>query len=759
MMVQDLANIPGFQNVYNDYNLKAASTPATNTSISSVLLIGTALDGPVGPYQVQRIQDVDTIFGSMVDSNNLPNGMSLVRGTHENYGAGCTNFYLMRIGGEIASASLVGTVIDQTIVDSMQESVGTIAPNTQSVIVLPVPLGGTLVTSSVIVNVGGQTVTSGFSIDGVANTVTLQAGYFSPGAAVYVTFQFTTVVNTTTVTDETAIQDSSTIFYIQHSNAEPATLVVEADGEAVNASAYTFTAASNKIIFNSAPETPVTSSYVYDNVAASSTFVNGTVTGNTNIFSLAQVPISDGSMVVMVNNSAISANSYTVIAADQKLFVNSGVGQMTNPVVAEYDYNAANNVTPQLTASGIYAGSLYNGVTMALSYVGAVGTLTITAPASKGGTVITVNMNNYAVMKQVVDAVNSNTSNNFCKLSTNVPAMTPNVLNAGSVQLTGGTDGPSYYDANYTTEMYSLLADTYTQLINWHSDFVVPLDVYDGDPAPGNNDFVQQLAQFCAVSSMVNRYTHGVISVMPMDSVNSLADIANFVTGLSVPNVNVYWLQDNNGNDMYDNNGNLIDIGRFISVVVGPEVIVQNTQLGLYAAPAAALYAGLISTLPANQGPVGQQIPNTYGLRYNFSSPQVSQLLGLQYVVLYSPASQQAPAPVVVADGLTAANPNSDYRRLTTVRVVAGVLDVIQNACQPFLGLPNSPQNQGAMTTAISAQFKSLISAGVLLAGSTFNIYAGMQNILLSQAIIDVDLYIPLELAHIQTTINLKPAS
>lgn len=756
-MIQDLSNIPGFQNTYNDYNLQAASTVTSSSSTASVLLIGTALDGPVGPYAVQRISDVDSLFGSQVDSNGMPNGKSLVRAAHENYAGGCTSIYLMRVGGSQATGSLSGTAISETLTTEIAETVGNIAGNAITVISLIIPTGGALVTESVVVTVGGESVGSGITVDGVGNTVTLASGSFSAGAAVYITYQYTIVTNSEVVVNEDALVDSATTFYVQHSNVETATLVVSVGGTVASSSRYTFTAASNKIVFSTAPTGTVTASYTYDIVSTASTFVNGVVAGSTNIFSLSEVPIS-GSMVVTVGSTVIDPSTYNVVTVDQKLFVNAGVGNMGDAVVADYDYLASGSIIPTLNITSKYSGSLYNTVTASIAYVGSLGTLTLTAPTSKGGASVSIVINKYASIAQLINAINASAASSFCTVSTNVASLAPTVLSAGYVQLSQGTDGPSDFDVTFKSQMYTLLDAAYTQLINFHADFVLPLDVYFGDPAPGNCDFVQQLAQFTAISSMVNRSTHGIISVAPVASVSSLADVANYVAGLSVPGVNLHYLQDDSGNNVFDANGNLIDIGRFISVVAGPDIIVQNTQLGIYGTPGAVLYAGYISTLPVNQGPVGQSIPNTYGLRYNLSLAQVNQLLKLQYVCFYTPANQAAPSPVVIADGLTAAGPTSDYRRLTTVRVVAGVVDVIMTTCKPFLGLPNSPQNQGAMTTAIKAQFTKLIAAGVLLTPSTFTIYASVQNALLSTALIDVSLYVPLELAHIQTTITLQPA-
>jgi hypothetical protein len=55
----------------------------------------------------------------------------------------------------------------------------------------------------------------------------------------------------------------------------------------------------------------------------------------------------------------------------------------------------------------------------------------------------------------------------------------------------------------------------------------------------------------------------------------------------------------------------------------------------------------------------------------------------------------------VIADAPTAARPDSDYRRLTTVRIVKACIDAIRSVGEPFLGEPITGARLAALETAI----------------------------------------------------------
>lgn len=758
----EFANLPGSRRVYRDYNIRVAEPDvAPGVVTDSVLLIGTAVDGPVNvPYQVRRMVDAEVLFGKMVDENGLPNEMSLVRGAKELYAAGCRDIRLMRIGGTYAEAEITGDSVTQTVTAHTVESLGRASAGEETVITLPLPTGAELVYGSVFVKVDDQPQVFGYTVDYVNATVTFQPGWFRNGASVYISYQYETEIARHDVVGEVLVKESNTVYYLQHGPIVYGTLSVFIDGVEQPATSpdgsivyWTYDETANKITFTDPQTGQVTANYTYKEMERKTSYATGVIGGTTQVFTLSNTPVED-SVILYANDSVIPKEGYNVNVADKKVFLFPGYAPLLAEIKAEYDYVTTATITPALTIRSIYPGKLYNGVRVTYSVDQQnVGTLSFTKPQGKPGQDFSVVVNNYSTLGKLVEAINNDPRNTYVKLSTNMPDMPPAILNPASVQLAGGTDGPRPSDYDYKTQMYRLLDEAYKLLYDYDVDFVVPLGVYADDPAPGGLNFAEQLANFCAVVSMANSETIGVIGVKPLPD-TSPETVKQKVDALCAPGANEYYLKDENGAFIYDDEGNKVDIGRFIVVVAGPEVVFQNEQLGAYAASPAAAFAGVASMLPPHQGVVGQLVSGALGLRYSFSHSQLNRLLGARYVTLHV---RPRLAGVFVTDGLTAAAPGSDYRRLTTMRIVAAAAQLIRYACEPFYGLPNTPENRGAMATAIESVLKNMKEAQAIT-DYKFQIFASLVDQVLGRALIDLTLVPAFEIVQIKTTVTLRPA-
>jgi hypothetical protein len=98
--------LPGFNITYKDGGLVV---PRPIVTTDSVLIIGTATDGPKGePVSVTRPEDSELLFGKPYNlMTNASNGTTLMLGLRETYNAGCRDIRLLRIGGVVASADVV----------------------------------------------------------------------------------------------------------------------------------------------------------------------------------------------------------------------------------------------------------------------------------------------------------------------------------------------------------------------------------------------------------------------------------------------------------------------------------------------------------------------------------------------------------------------------------------------------------------------------------------------------------------------------
>jgi hypothetical protein len=162
------------------------------------------------------------------------------------------------------------------------------------------------------------------------------------------------------------------------------------------------------------------------------------------------------------------------------------------------------------------------------------------------------------------------------------------------------------------------------------------------------------------------------------------------------------WLD---GTHQQDRNDEYIDIGKYISVVGAIAILANSTNSTAYAASGAPIYGGFYSTLPPDVAPTNSVIPGVR-LPFRIKPSTLDTLAGYRYVMY-----QQKSKGIVVADAPTAARPDSDYQRLSTMRIVKAVLDGIRNVADPYLGKGLSGARRASLETAIDqilARFKKL---------------------------------------------------
>lgn len=162
------------------------------------------------------------------------------------------------------------------------------------------------------------------------------------------------------------------------------------------------------------------------------------------------------------------------------------------------------------------------------------------------------------------------------------------------------------------------------------------------------------------------------------------------------------------GVHLTDGNDHLVDIGKHLEVVSAYPLLVNPSRSASYAASGAATYAGLIATLAPASAPTNKVVPNV-SLPFTINQSKVDKLAGARYVHFFS-----KPKGIVVADAPTAARPDSDYTRLTTVRIVKAVVDTVRLVGEPFLGEGMSGSQLAALETGISNSLQELVKAGIL---------------------------------------------
>ncbi len=280
----------------------------------------------------------------------------------------------------------------------------------------------------------------------------------------------------------------------------------------------------------------------------------------------------------------------------------------------------------------------------------------------------------------------------------------------------------------------------------------------DGTALTGSDfsevNFAHQLASFCFKQSEDNTEMTGVIGVLPPNSY-SLRDVAlwagklpitaddgngnivvttngsgllgnKFMSGRvlagGVPGYTVGGVQGlyNGGligtdtgmlgdSELRDANDHLVDIGKYISVVASYPILSNPSRVNSYAATGAATYGGFYCNLPASSAPTNKLLRNLR-LPFRLSSSKLDQLAGKRYVTFHAKTKG-----IVVSDAPTAARPDSDYRRLSTVRIVKASIDSVRRVAEPSLGEGLRGASLQALDTAIDKALAALVKSGDLV--------------------------------------------
>jgi hypothetical protein len=261
-------------------------------------------------------------------------------------------------------------------------------------------------------------------------------------------------------------------------------------------------------------------------------------------------------------------------------------------------------------------------------------------------------------------------------------------------------------------------------------------------------NFAYQLANFCYDVSRNHNECHGFVNIKPPIT-TSLRDVSNwlgkaptYVTSSAGVQTIASALFDGTGilgnkfmagkfgfrtslayggfistEDGYldgveetDRGGALIDIGKYISVC-GQWFNLFNgfdtTGLG-YTTGLASTYAGMVSKLDPKSAPTNKVVSGAR-LPFRISNSKLNTLVGQRYIFC-----QVKPKGTVIADAPTAARPESDYRRLTTNRIVKLTIDAIRAVADPFIGEAGGAAQRAALETACQGALNKLQKAGYL---------------------------------------------
>ncbi|MGF0347587.1 hypothetical protein ACQR3P_28515 [Rhodococcus sp. IEGM1300] len=326
------------------------------------------------------------------------------------------------------------------------------------------------------------------------------------------------------------------------------------------------------------------------------------------------------------------------------------------------------------------------------------------------------------------------------------------------------------YEIDETGEYTAVKQGLYSKLEQYNVDQIVLLEgavnspvgkfVFEGmserlEYAP-ERKFATQLAQHCAIVTAKSYETIGFIETLPVLEA-SLSGIQANIDALTADEFTTHYMFDEANDDLIlDENDELIDIGMYVNKVFGPEVGLAQNRIGNYVAGGAVTYAGLVSTLAEKSAPTNKRIA-VNGLRYTLTDPQHNLLLAAGYVAFDRKTSRAGEAYYVVKEGVTSALPNSDYKRLSTLRISHREAQVVRYIVEPFIGEPNGLAQRNAMATAIQAGLDQEKELGYVN-DFKFDIYASQRDQVLGNGYIDLDIVPAFEMRRINKRVALRAA-
>ena len=775
-------NLPGHLVEFKDGGLQLTSLENQNGYDKSLLILGTAFDGPVNePVKIDE-KTVVQLFGSDVNKNGYPNGSTLTKYAKQAFKNGFGDVRCMRVTGSQAYVDIDKTV--ETIVEVLDiETIYVTTDGTKDVEIMlsktPVVEGSVKITDENGLNVGNL-------LEPYTGKVTL-TGFVSKNASLTVEYKYLDIkAEMETALDPIAVGDTFTIpdniyitpkvggVYVDGATIHTDGPVIKS-GEKQLFEGIDYEITGNLITFIQEQDDPYDISfYSYTEVTSGE---SKDLSDEDQIVSIPEIPV-DGSIAVRQDGVIVPEDSYVINTDDMTLTMKAGSFIVNSQVTIDYKYETSNEKKESIRVQSLYGGTIYKEATVTITKItgenGEDGRrFLFTKPDSKkygeGDKPFYFDSFECPTIGNLKQALANYALNNVFDIvcddddmpTSDFPAFTSALVN-------GGEDGVvvtnnELFEAlagKRDTEGYLIEQGAYQILENYHVDYVYPAGVYADSKQTVNKytDFQQELALLCAVLTYRTKMTHGFIDVKP-NSNTTLVGIQKHVDKLvSMPNL--HYMRDFEGNDITDSDGNKMDIGWYTSIVVGPEPVMVSDTLGTYYGSPAIAYAALCASLKPQSAPTNKALPNVKGMKYKFSNKQMDAIVGNRMVCfrLKNEGTASASSTPYVVDGVTAGNALCDYRRMTTVKIVTDVVDQIREVSDPFIGEPNTVEQRNALSALIGKRLGKLLQDGEILFYE-FEINATIEQVLLGECTISLTLVCPMELRKITTVVALRAAA
>ena len=232
------------------------------------------------------------------------------------------------------------------------------------------------------------------------------------------------------------------------------------------------------------------------------------------------------------------------------------------------------------------------------------------------------------------------------------------------------------------------------------------------------------------------------------------------------PDYFVSWQATNtNGSAATDLKGNKVDAGRRIAVLAVPLITSTTSTKDLavlhgasvasttHNTNGAAAYAGMITSLAPQSAPTNKSMFNVKPSR-PLSPKQANILTARRLTTMHNRANGFVVTSAVTGAHNVSKYVRSDFVRLTTIRIVDSVIDIIRTVSDKYIGEPNTAAARNALSNEIEKFLKNMRVAQALNDYQMF-VSATPDQQVLGEATIDLTLVPAFELIKIDANISL----
>jgi len=200
------------------------------------------------------------------------------------------------------------------------------------------------------------------------------------------------------------------------------------------------------------------------------------------------------------------------------------------------------------------------------------------------------------------------------------------------------------------------------------------------------------------------------------------------------------------------------EVSPYLQVVASEIGITLPVSNQMYYTNGSTAYAAMISGLRPESAPTNKVFQGVKAPRFQYSTRQLSQLTANKMVTFRVKNGNQ----LVVTDAMTTAPSitianvvrDSDYARLSTLRITQLAIQVVREACEPFIGEANGIPQYSSLQTAVRSALETIREAGAI-SGYDFRVKAATSR--LDKAIITLSIIPAFELRRVDVDVNLAP--